>query len=103
MICLSSYTYRYMIPSHLKALFWDVDLDTFRLQAYPEHTIFRVMEYDDVEDVAWLRQTFPETEIRRMHMTESRLSEKSANFWTLRCAYVRTDQVLAPPNLRLRY
>ena len=31
----------------------------------------------------WLRQTFSEAEIRRVLSTESRLSEKSANFWAL--------------------
>jgi hypothetical protein len=72
-----------MIPSNLQTLFWDTDLDTFKPEAYPDYTIFRVLELGDEAAVVWLRQTFPETEIRRVLSTEHRLSEKSANFWAL--------------------
>jgi hypothetical protein len=72
-----------MIPSHLRALFWDTNLDTFTPEAYPDYTIFRVLELGDEAAVAWLRQTFSEAEIRRVLLTEGRLSRKSANFWAL--------------------
>ena len=72
-----------MIPSNLKALFWDTNLDTFTPQSYPDYTIFRVLEYGDERAFDWLRQTFPETEIRRVLSTERRLSPKSATFWAL--------------------
>jgi hypothetical protein len=72
-----------MIPSNLRALFWDTNLDTFTPEAYPDYTIFRVLEYGDETAVAWLRETFPDAEIRRVLSNERRLSEKSANFWAL--------------------
>lgn len=72
-----------MIPSNLQALFWDTNLDTFTPEAHPDYTIFRVLELGDEAAVEWLRQTFPETEIRRVLSTEGRLSEKSATFWAL--------------------
>jgi hypothetical protein len=72
-----------MIPSHLRTIFWDTNLDTFTPEAYPDYTIFRVLEYGDQAAVIWLRQTFSEAEIRRVLSTEERLSEKSANFWAL--------------------
>ena len=72
-----------MIPSNLQTLFWDTNLDTFAPEAYPDYTIYRVLELGDEAAVAWLRQTFPEGEIRRVLSTEHRLSEKSANFWAL--------------------
>jgi hypothetical protein len=72
-----------MIPSDLHALFWDVDLADFKPETYPDYTIFRVLELGDEPAVRWLRQTFPESEIRRVLSTERRLSEKSANFWAL--------------------
>ena len=72
-----------MIPSHLQTLFWDVNLDTFTPEAYPDYTIFRVLEFGDEPAVIWLRQTFSEIEIRRVLSTEHRLTEKSANFWAL--------------------
>ncbi len=72
-----------MIPSNLQTLFWDTNLDTFKPEAYPDYTIFRVLELGDEAAVTWLRQTFSEAEIRRVLMDERRLSEKSANFWAL--------------------
>jgi hypothetical protein len=72
-----------MIPSHLQTLFWDADLDSFTPEVYPDYTIFRVLEFGDRAAVVWLRQTFPEAEIRRVLSAERRLSEKSANFWAL--------------------
>ena len=72
-----------MIPSELHSLFWDVDLDSFCPQAYPDYTVFRVLELGDEAAVEWLRQEFSEAEIRRVLSAERRLSEKSANFWAL--------------------
>lgn len=72
-----------MIPSNLRALFWDTNLDTFVPEAYPDYTIFRVLELGDEAAIVWLRQTFTEAEIRRVLKDERRLSEKSANFWAL--------------------
>lgn len=72
-----------MIPSDLQALFWDTNLDTFKPEAYPDYTIFRVLELGDEAAITWLRLTFTEAEIRRVLKSESRLSEKSANFWAL--------------------
>jgi hypothetical protein len=72
-----------MIPGNLQALFWDVNPDTFTPEAYPDYTIYRVLELGDDAAVAWMRLTFPEGEIRRVLSTEHRLSEKSANFWAL--------------------
>ena len=72
-----------MIPSRLRTLFWDTDVETFATEKHPDYTIFRVLELGDDEAVAWLRETFPESEVRRVLQTENRLTEKSANFWAL--------------------
>ena len=72
-----------MIPSQLRTLFWDTDLDRFKPEDYPDYAIFRVLEYGDETALGWLRKTFPESEIRRVLRTERRFSRKSANFWAL--------------------
>jgi len=72
-----------MVPSNLRALFWDTDLDGFDPHAFPDYTIFRVLEYGDDEAVIWMRKTFVDSEIRRVLSTERRLSPKSATFWSL--------------------
>ncbi len=72
-----------MIPAHLQSLFWDTDVSSFSPHAYPHYTIFRVLEYGDKVAMAWLRETFSESEIRAVLRTERRLSRRSANFWAL--------------------
>jgi hypothetical protein len=72
-----------MIPNTLQSLFWDTNLSTFQPAAYPDYTIFRVLEYGDDRAIAWLRETFSSSEIRRVIRTERRLSPKSATFWAL--------------------
>src|SRR5271165_6821252 len=78
-----AYTDNRMVPSNLRALFWDTNLDSFTPEAFPDYTILRVLELGDDAAVTWLRQTFPESEIRRVLSTERRLTAKSANFWAL--------------------
>ena len=72
-----------MIPSGLQTLFWDVNLDTFAPEQYPDYTILRVLELGDDPAVKWMQRIFPETQIKRVLSTEHRLSRKSANFWAL--------------------
>jgi len=72
-----------MIPRHLHPLFWDVNLDNFDPHSHPEYAILRVLEFGDEQAVAWLRQAFPEDQIKQVVRTKRRLSRKSANFWAL--------------------
>ena len=62
---------------------WDTNLATFNPSAHPDYTIFRVLEFGDDDAIAWMKELFPEEEIRRVLRTERRLSPKSANFWAL--------------------
>ena len=72
-----------MIPRHLRALFWDVNVDTFIPTSYPDYTIARILELGDENAVKWMKETFSEADIKRVIATERRLSRKSANFWAL--------------------
>lgn len=72
-----------MLESHLRPFFWDIDTVTFDPRAYPEYTIGRILERGDEGAVRWLRSTFGEDEIRRVVVSERRLSRKSATFWAL--------------------
>ncbi len=83
-----------MIPNQLQALFWDINLAIFNPSAYPDYTIFRVLEFGDDKAIVWLREIFSEQEIRRVLKTERRLSPKSANFWAL-IYEIPADQVAA--------
>lgn len=72
-----------MLPVPLRPFFWDVNPETFDPLAWPEYTIFRILEHGDEHAVAWLRQTFPSEKIVEVLRTERRLSRRSANFWAL--------------------
>jgi uncharacterized protein DUF6922 len=72
-----------MIPSHLRTLFWDADLERFNPAVYPDYTIFRILEYGDKDAVAWLRNAFSADQICGVLRTERRLSQKAATFWAL--------------------
>lgn len=72
-----------MIPRNLRALFWDVNWETFDPFSYPDYTIARLLEFGDEEAVKWLRQTFTVEAIKGVIANERRLSRRSANFWAL--------------------
>src|SRR5207249_10419095 len=74
---------RPMIPDHLRTLFWDVNLETFDPHQFPEYTIFRILEFGDRPEIAWLRGNFSEDQIKDVIRNERRLSPRSANFWAL--------------------
>ena len=69
-----------MIPNQLQVLFWDANLDAFNPAAYPDYTIFRVLEYGDEEAVVWMRGMFSAAEIRRVVEAQNeREFEESTN------------------------
>jgi len=47
-----------MIVNHLSSFFWDIDIDTFIPQLYPDYTIARLLEYGDLEAISWLKEQF---------------------------------------------
>jgi hypothetical protein len=72
-----------MTPQYLHTLFWDTNLDNFDPLAFPTYTIGRILELGNQDAIAWLKDTFSETQIVEVLRTERRLSRRSANFWAL--------------------
>lgn len=72
-----------MVPSHLAPLFWDVDLASFDPLEYPGYAIAHVLEWGDLEAIAWMKATLPESKVTEVLRTDRRLSRRSANFWAL--------------------
>jgi hypothetical protein len=77
------YTLKSMIPQYLHTLFWDTNLDNFDPLAFPTYTFGRILELGNLDAIAWLKDTFSETQIVEVLRTERRLSRRSANFWAL--------------------
>ncbi len=76
-------TLKRMIPHYLQTLFWDTNVDNFDPLAFPTYTIGRILEYGNQDAIAWLKDTFSDTQIIDVVRTERRLSRRSANFWAL--------------------
>ena len=72
-----------MIPTQLRTLLWDTNIEGFQPAEYPDYTISRILEFGDEAAIAWMRDIFPDSEIHRVLRTDRRLTRKSANFWAL--------------------
>ena len=72
-----------MILPSVRPFFWDNNPEGFDPTAYPAYTITRLLEYGDEKAVAWLKETFPEDDIKHVIRAERRLTRRSANFWAL--------------------
>lgn len=72
-----------MLPSSLRGLFWDTNVETFDPERFPRYTIARVIEHGNPMAVSWLRRTFSADQIVDVLQTDRRLSLRSANFWAL--------------------
>ena len=72
-----------MIPQYLHTLFWDTNVENFDPLGFPTYTIGRILEYGNQDAIAWLKDTFSDTQIMDVVRTERRLSRRSANFWAL--------------------
>ena len=72
-----------MIQKYLHTSFWATNLDNFDPLAFPTYTIGRILEYGNQDAIAWLKDTFSDTQIMDVVRTERRLSRRSANFWAL--------------------
>jgi hypothetical protein len=72
-----------MLPDSLRALFWDLNLETFDPLQHSEYAIARILELGDEAAVVWMRETFEEARIVEVIRRDRRLSRRSANYWRL--------------------
>lgn len=69
------------IPVRIKRLFWDVDRDSIDIEKHKFYIIKRIIEYGDLEDVSWMKNTYSEDEIAEVIKKSKGLSRKTAYFW----------------------
>lgn len=92
-----------MLPQELRKLFWDINVEMFGPTAYPQYCLGRVLEYgsSDEEAIAWMKDTFSESQIIEVIRTEdrfSRFSPEIAKRWA-EAYHIPLNQVAAlrPP------
>ena len=71
------------MPQYLYTLFWNTNIENFDPLSFPTYTIGRILEYGNQDAIAWLKDTFSDTQIIDVVRNERRLSRRSANFWVL--------------------
>ncbi len=69
------------LPGFLKEYFWDVDFDKIDPNKSNIYIAEKLLEYGDMRSVKWLLKTYGQNLIKKVIMTRSNVSPKTANFW----------------------
>jgi len=72
-----------LLPDHFRAYFWDSRFTGRELLDWPEHTIERVLEYGQWEDIRFLREIVGDEAIRSVVKSSRRLFPRTVNLWTI--------------------
>lgn len=72
-----------MVPAHLKPLFWDVDFAALDADRHRAYIIERILEYGDLPEIRWMRETYQAAVIVRVLKRARGLSARSADYWAL--------------------
>ena len=71
------------LPAEFKKYFWEVDVSQLDPQEKSEYTVFRILEYGDIEAVRWLFRNFKKDLIKKVILTHRGFSPQAINFWSL--------------------
>lgn len=91
-----------MVPSSLRAFFWDADVATLDVNKHKTYIIERLLEFGDEDAYRWLFSTFTDADIVAVVKKSRRISPRTAammmNFYRipeeeLRCLKPASDQV----------
>ena len=80
-----------LLPDHFRVYFWDTRFTGRELLDWPDHTIERVLEYGQWEDVRFLRQIIGDEAIRKVVKSSRRLSPRTANLWAVLLSIPRRE------------
>ena len=71
------------MPEAVRALLWDVNLDTFDPKAHPEQVLERVLELGSPEDYRWALGLYGPGRIRDFIRADGarRLTPRALNYW----------------------
>lgn len=66
---------------NIKRFFWDVDPDDLDIRKNSEYIIARILEYGDIEAIAWMFKNFDKKKIREVLATNRGFSPRTTYFW----------------------
>ncbi|MDI6745404.1 MAG: hypothetical protein QMD07_08525 [Thermodesulfovibrionales bacterium] len=69
-----------MKSRYKKSLFWDVDSDKLSSGKDWFFIIERILEFGDIDDLLWMKKTFPEKEIKITVQKSRILSPKTRSY-----------------------
>jgi hypothetical protein len=64
-----------------KSLFWDVDREKLSYKIHWFFIIERVLEFGDINDLFWVKETFPEEKIRYTVLKSRILSDRTRSYF----------------------
>ncbi|MEK7274599.1 MAG: hypothetical protein AAB110_05035 [Candidatus Desantisbacteria bacterium] len=67
--------------SSVERLFWDVDRDSVDVEKHRFYIISRIIDYGNIDDIKWMKNTYTEDEIKEIICKKKGISKKSAYFW----------------------
>jgi len=86
-----------MSPLTKKTLFWDTDINNLDIIKHKRHIIERILQFGDMDDYNWMRETYSKDEIKNVILEErSPLNSRSINFW---CRGFGIDQSICTKKL----
>ena len=63
-----------------KTLFWDVDSEKLSSDRDWFFIIERILEFGDIDDLFWMKQTFPEEKIKKTVQKSRALSNRTRSY-----------------------
>lgn len=75
-----------MKPTCKKSLFWDVDSESLSLEKDWQFIIERIFEFGDIDDLVWMKQTFPKEKIEET-VRKSRILSPRTRSYSKACGY----------------
>ena len=83
--------YQSLLPDHFSAYFWDTQFTGRELLDYPEHTIERILEYGQWDDIRFLRGIVGDEAIGNVVKSSRELSLRTVNLWTILLSIPRRE------------
>lgn len=63
-----------------KSLFWDVDIEKLSCKNDWFFIIERILEFGDIDDILWMKETFPEKKIKDTVQKSRILSNRTLSY-----------------------
>ena len=72
----------YKIPKSFEMYFWDTKFNNLNIKQHEKFIIERLLDKGDIKHIKWVQKTYNLETIKKILISSSRLSRKSAHFYS---------------------